>query len=348
MTNGRSDESADPFEGLVLDEDFILAARKREPSADDRLSRAATLRSNLERQKASNRAQARLHRRAAGRTRRGITSPGRRVGRRPRRNAAAIVVVALVVGLVWWELDHRDAVSWQGGDPMMQLLDQQHRPTPAAPESNIPLGTPDPRPAGGGPHEFIATQADRTTPVSYDPCRPISIVINTRTMPSAATGIVDEAIHEVSSITGLRLSIEGATDEPATEDRPAYQPDRYGDRWAPVLIAWTDPVEHPELAGNVAGLGGSYAVEVEDSTRVYVSGIVHLDGPDIEAILDRPDGRAMTKAIVLHELGHLLGLGHVDDPRQLMHAENTGLVTFDNGDLTGLHAVSRGACVDRL
>ena len=36
-----------------------------------------------------------------------------------------------------------------------------------------------------------------------------------------------------------------------------FQPDRYGDQWAPVLIAWTDESVITDLAGDVAGVGGA-------------------------------------------------------------------------------------------
>lgn len=352
MSNRPPHEPEDPFEGLVLDEDFVLAARKREPSADDRLSRAAALRSNLDERERIRRADRRIDRRLRNSLQRpryrSDRRPPRTIGRSRRSLAITIVVITLICALVWWELNHRDPVAWQGGDPMMQLIDQQNRPTPATASSDIPLGTPEAQPPGGGPHVFMATQADGTTPVAYDPCRPIPIVMNERTMPSAATGLVTEAIDEISAITGLRFSVEGPTDEGATSNRPTYQPDRYGDRWAPVLIAWTDAQEQPDLAGNIAGVGGSAALEIGDSTRVYVSGIVHLDGPDIDRILERPEGRYQTRAIVLHELGHLIGLNHVDDPNELMYAENNGQTDFGKGDLTGLHALSRGVCTDRL
>ena len=39
--------------------------------------------------------------------------------------------------------------------------------------------------------------------------------------------------------------------------RAPYQPDAYGDRWAPLLIAWTTPEVAPQLKGKVIGTGGS-------------------------------------------------------------------------------------------
>jgi hypothetical protein len=50
------------------------------------------------------------------------------------------------------------------------------------------------------------------------------------------------------------------------------------------------------------------------------------------------------RAIVMHELGHVVGLAHVDDRGELMYADSVGQKTFGPGDLTGLGALGRGRC----
>jgi predicted Zn-dependent protease len=47
---------------------------------------------------------------------------------------------------------------------------------------------------------------------------------------------------------------------------------------------------------------------------------------------------------VLHELGHLVGLAHVQDEHELMYAENIGQLDFGRGDLAGLARVGATAC----
>jgi hypothetical protein len=76
----------------------------------------------------------------------------------------------------------------------------------------------------------------------------------------------------------------------------------------------------------------------------YVTGSVSLDTSDFETILARPDGEAEARAIVMHELGHVVGLAHVDDPAQLMNADNVGLTNFGPGDLAGLALLGKGRC----
>ncbi|HUP70341.1 MAG TPA: matrixin family metalloprotease [Acidimicrobiales bacterium] len=182
--------------------------------------------------------------------------------------------------------------------------------------------------------------------MTYDPCRPISVVVNPRTAPPAGQRLVTEALAEVGAQAGLEFRYEGPVNEVPVHPRRPFQPEIYGDRWAPVLIAWSDPAESPRLADRVAGLGGSTAYPVSDRESVYVTGAVTLDGPQFAEILNRDNGFGSARAVLLHELGHLIGLSHVDDVRQLMHDENSaGQTGFAAGDLSGMAALrSKARC----
>lgn len=68
--------------------------------------------------------------------------------------------------------------------------------------------------------------------------------------------LLDEAIARTSAATGLVFVNEGTTDEVWAKDRDPYQPDRYGEKWAPAVIAWSNEADVPNLAGYIAGLGG--------------------------------------------------------------------------------------------
>lgn len=262
-----------------------------------------------------------------------------------------IVAVLLVLGYVavaqGWIGSGQP--GWLGGDPIAAAVATGARPTPAPATSSEPLGTPLAPPPGGGDHEFIATQETTTDPVAYDPCRPIPVVVNSRTAPPGAQTLLDEALATIAEITGLSFVVEGPTDEGITAERPPFQPDRYGDRWAPVLVAWSDPAELPALDGPVAGVGGSTPAHTPDGgPLVYVTGIVALDGPAFTEILGREGGWNVARAIVMHELSHLVGLHHVEGDDQLM-AEHGGSVTQPQaGDRTGLARLGRGACVPSL
>jgi hypothetical protein len=80
-----------------------------------------------------------------------------------------------------------------------------------------------------------------------------------------------------------------------------------------------------------------------------VTGTVSLDATELPELLEDPDDVPVVRAIVLHELGHLVGLAHVDDDTQLMYPEAQRAVTdYADGDLTGLARLGAGPCVPEL
>jgi hypothetical protein len=223
------------------------------------------------------------------------------------------------------------------------------RPTPGHEEARAPRGHPLPPAAGGGPYAFLERQADGVSPVAYDPCRPIHYVVHPGGEPAGGAAVPAAAIARVSQVTGLQFVDDGATDEASTRHREIFQPARYGDRWAPVLFAWESDAANPDLAGEIVGEGGSTAVALGDGPKVFVTGTVSLDAGQFPQILRRRHGAAIARAIVMHELGHLVGLDHVDDTHQLMYPTSNGdVLDYAAGDLTGLAALGAGRCVPAL
>ena len=198
-------------------------------------------------------------------------------------------------------------------------------------------------------YSFLATQEGSSEPVTFDPCRPIHFVV--RDAPGAGRAgrdAVTRAVAEVSAATGLKFVDDGDTDEVRSSNRPLYQPDRYAGRWAPVLIAWSDPSETPELDGRTAGIGGGLPIRDTHGHLTFVSGTVWLDTPSLAQDLQTPQGSAGVQAVIMHELGHVLGAGHVQDSRELMAAENTGVTDFGPGDRYALSVLGQGKCVPGL
>jgi hypothetical protein len=182
-------------------------------------------------------------------------------------------------------------------------------------------------------------------PVGFDPCRPIHLVVNTDEAPRGGQELVKEAAAEVSAATGLVLTVDGRTTEAPTVGRRSVDQGLYGNRWAPVLVAWTHESANSELAGRVVGIGGPAIAPYRDPSDLhFVTGAVLLDAPAFDHILDEPDGRVIARSIVMHELGHLVGLGHVADERQLMFESMVGQTGFGDGDLEGLRRVGLGPC----
>jgi hypothetical protein len=281
--------------------------------------------------------------------------------RRGRTVLHALVVVPLVVLLslaaavlvgpsTWpWSPVLPEAGSATPSVTPPTLTTPPDRPTPGREAARTALGRPLPAPPEGGAHTFIAFQEDGVTPVAYDPCRPVHYVVRPDNAPPGGEEVLHDAFARLGEVTGLRFVHDGGSDETSTLDREIFQPERYGDRWAPVLVAWETEVQNPALAGDTVGQAGSVAVSLGDGPRVFVTGTVSLDAGRMPEILAFRDGPETARAIVLHELGHLVGLGHVDDAQQLMYPEARREVPdFSSGDLTGLSVLGSGPCVPEL
>jgi len=190
-----------------------------------------------------------------------------------------------------------------------------------------------------GPHAFMHVKDG--VPVRYDPCRPIHYVVNPAGGPLETMRVVQQAVTSISENTGLSFVSDGLTDETVPADRQTVQVERYGNRWAPVLIGFA-PSGSSGLTTEIAGLGGSAVVETGAGARL-VTGTITLNSDEYARLSSRGDQQEQT-TILLHELGHVVGLAHVDDAGQLMWAQNRGQVLYGQGDLAGLAEAGRGPC----
>jgi hypothetical protein len=346
-------EPQDPFEEVTFDDAFVEGASVREQTADERVERLQRI--DAEHRRIVEAARAQVRAQAETTSYPTVFPPSG--PRRRRRPWALLVVAILVVTFFWIRSREGSESSTSAAPPVVEApghVDQQAagsevrlaggQPPPGRDAQAQPLGQPPPLPRDDGPFRFVAEQRDQRGPVAYDPCRPIHLVVNDRTAPVEGDAVFREALERVSQGTGLQFIVDGPTTEAPVAERAPYQPSRYPDRWAPVLVAWSDAVESTDLQGSIAGEAGSSWFELADGS-VYVSGVVVLDGPDLAEVLDSPDGRELARSIILHELGHLVGLDHVDDPSQLMYRQTNGEVTdFGAGDLRGLAQLGTGRC----
>ena len=216
------------------------------------------------------------------------------------------------------------------------------------------LRGPDPAPAATGTSAMLAQEEGWApwglqpdgSPVRWNPCEPIRWTLDPDDAPDGGREALSLAMARITAVSGLRFEFVGMTDEQPRSDRPLVVEGPEGPRWAPVLITWVpaDSIDLP-LSDMERGVAVPVAVR-EGSHQVFVTGQVVLNA-DKTLLPMFEDRHASWGAVLLHELGHLVGLDHVGDPVQLMApTPGFGEVRFGEGDRAGLQAVGAdGGCL---
>lgn len=181
-----------------------------------------------------------------------------------------------------------------------------------------------------------------STPARWDPCRTIGYRVNAGQATAGAILDVKGAFTRLSRATGFRFVYRGTT---------TGIPQNGGNSWYPagthIVVAWARPWQSSmlRLFSGAVGVGsaissGGYANG--DGTSVYriVRGAVVLNS---SRHFRAGFGPGTTRGdLVLHELGHAMGLSHVAASKQIMYPMMTsGLARLGRGDLSGLER--RGA-----
>jgi hypothetical protein len=179
-------------------------------------------------------------------------------------------------------------------------------------------------------------------PARWDPCSPIDYVVNYSYAPPGAQADIAQAIARVSAATGMTFVFRGGSSETPMRERAAYQPAAYPKAWAPLLIAWSPPagtdllddpkaeaVTVPIAVTGGAGGGSLVSAEVVINTDRQLP-LGFGPGPSEGEVL-------------MHELGHVVGLGHVASTSEAMYPSVRGIAAYGAGDLAGLAAVGRPA-----
>ncbi len=202
-------------------------------------------------------------------------------------------------------------------------------------------------PAPAATTGFAFLQKDRDgDPVRFDPCRTIHYVVHVGHGPLNGADLVAEGIRRLSLATGLRFHDDGVTDRVVSSSGD----EKAGD---PVWIGWAGPDEthsYDDVGGmathEAIGVGGPLSTTRPDGREVYVTGTVTLR-PSLAVTAGFGPGPSEGN-VLLHELGHLVGLAHVGDPLQLMYPASgpTQPDGYGPGDLAGLYQLgAAGGCL---
>jgi hypothetical protein len=202
-----------------------------------------------------------------------------------------------------------------------------------------------------GAHAFLDRATDGT-PDRWNPCQPIHYVVNPDHEPTGAEADIGEAIARVSAATGISFVDDGTSVYTADKQMgSAFQSGLPGrPRYLPLLITFVTSQHFHFIVDTKRAIAfgmpdrGDGALADE-----FVSGVVVIDvGQPI------PSGfvsRFSLGLLLMHELGHVMGLGHVGAGDEIMwsptvrgHDNPDPLQTdWGPGDLEGLRLLGRNA-----
>ncbi|MGO4255698.1 matrixin family metalloprotease [Marmoricola sp. RAF53] len=169
----------------------------------------------------------------------------------------------------------------------------------------------------------------------WDPCRPITYRINARGGYRGSTADLRFAFRTIGRATGIVLVYQGRT------NRVAFQSGR--DPRADITVSWASPSQVRRLRGPVAGLA-STAIVRHDGVVENVRGQIALDRTQEVRPGYATSGPPTWGQAFLHEIGHVMGLDHVNGRRQVM---NPAITRWNHvlgmGDLLRLRLVGRAA-----
>ena len=182
----------------------------------------------------------------------------------------------------------------------------------------------------------------------YNPCKPIKYAVNPNMLPADGVAVLNEAIFRIEMASGLRYKYDGSTNAIPFRTTPGKK----SDKLANLSVAWSSPdTDAANLGGLVLARGGFNGTKYVPRRKTYQltkTGLL-MDASDTYEDRGFVNGAGLG-AVHMHELVHAAGLGHTNDPTQIMYpvVDASRPPLYGKGDITGLQKHGQDAgCLSR-
>jgi hypothetical protein len=215
-------------------------------------------------------------------------------------------------------------------------------------------GTPAEAAARGSARSFALNANSDGSKTRWNPCKAIHYRINLKYAPKGAQADVTAAIRTLAKATGMTFTYDGATTVIPQRNYGQDATPWSGKKVAPLVVAWARPPGAGAGASDLltgsaslAGMGGWRSGKWTDGKGAHPWQIYTGYALFSTRFNSLPGGfRAGAPGrgeLILHELGHAVGLEHVSDGTQIMYPMLGNYGTYGAGDLAGLAKVGRKA-----
>lgn len=152
------------------------------------------------------------------------------------------------------------------------------------------------------------------SPVTWKTCT-VQWVYDPSGAPSGAFAVITEAFTKASDLTGIDFVYAG---EVQALPQQGWAPARQGEGFEPVQVVWASPASTDVLTGAENAVALPAVLESSEGSALVGGAIVFNRETAGRLSLDFERGSGLG-AVALHEIGHLVGLAHVQESASLMH-----------------------------